>query len=162
MTMKEGFFAKNIGTTTNKQHGLKVSKGNEIKILGKLALDTTATAANADAFIVPSGLKFFLTKMAIRPSTAVVDAGTTTGVIKVSYALAGTATLADSSLSTNVTTALLTSTTNTTTDVVLAAPLALPGGARVILRHVQGAGGSVAGVCDVTVYGVETEPGIET
>lgn len=162
MSVREGFFAKTIGTTTNVQHGLKVSKGNETQILNKLSLDTTASAANAAAFIVPLGLRFVLTKMSIRPTTAVVDAGTTTGVIKVSYAVQGTATLADSSLSTNVTTALLTSTTNTTTDVVLAAPLALPGGTRVVLRHVQGTGGSVAGVADVSVFGTETEPGVAT
>ena len=162
MTMKEACFQKNIGSSTTIQHGLNVAKGNETRILGKVALDTTATAANADAFIVPSGLKYFLTKMAIRPTTAVVDAGTTTAVIKVSYAVAGTAALVDSSLSTNVTTALLSNNTNTTTDVVLASPLALTGGARVVLRHVQGTGASVAGICDVTVFGCETDPGIES
>ena len=161
MSVENGFFEKNIGTGANRKHGLRVSKGNEIPIITDLSVDTTATAANQLGIVVPLGLRYRLTRLSVRPTTAVVAADTTAGVIKVSYAVQGTATLADSSLSLTMNTTVMGATTNNSTDSVLAAPLAMPGGTLVMLRHVQAAGGSPTGVCVATVYAVEDDPNTE-
>lgn len=161
MTVEEGMFSKTIGTTTNLKSGLKVATGNEINVLNA-SITATAATANQATWVVPNTGNYRLTRMAIRQTTAVVAADTTTGVVKVSYALTGTATLADSLLTANFTTAAMTSGATVTTDVILAAPLTLAPGTLVALRNVQGTGGSVAGVVSVSVYATEVDTNTNT
>ena len=154
-----GSFSKRIGSSqTGQLDGLLTAKGNETKVLTATGLDITATAATASSFVVPNNRNFKLTQASVRPTTATVNATTTTGVIKVSYAPVGTSTLQDiTDLTINTVTGSLTTGTTTTTDFIMGTPQNLPGGTRVVLRHVQAAGGSAAGVYDVSVYAVESD-----
>lgn len=159
--METGYFSKRIGSgQTGTQEGLLTAKGNEIRLLNKTALDITASAATSDSTVIPNGRTFKLTQMSIRETTAVVNNGSVTGVVKVGYIPVGTATIQDiSGLTVYVTTAAggLTGATTQTTDFVLSTPQVLPGGTVIVLRHVQATGGSAAGVMHVSVFGTESD-----
>jgi len=159
--MESGTFSKRIGSgQTGTQEGLLTAKGNEYRILRANTLDITASAATADTFVVPNNRTFKLTQMSIRETTAVVNNGSVTGVVKVGYIPVGTATIQDiSGLTVNVTTAAggLSGATTQTTDFVLSTPQTLPGGTAVVLRHVQATGGSAAGVMHVSVFATESD-----
>lgn len=159
--METGYFTKRIGSgQTGTQEGLLVAKGNEIPLLNKAALDITGSAATHDQFVVPNTRTYKLTQMSIRETTAVVNNGSVTGVIKVGYIPVGTATIQDiSGLTVYVTTAVggLTGATTQTTDFILSTPQTLPGGTVLVLRHVQATGGSAAGIMNVTVFGTESD-----
>ena len=161
MTVSEGFFAKKVGTGANEKSGLFVAKGNEIAIMST-SVTSTATAANQAVWVVPNGLNYRLTRMAIRATTTVVTGDTTVGSLTVKYAVTETATLASSLLTANFTTAGMSAGTTVTTDVTLAAPLVLAPGTLVALVNVAGAGGSPAGVASCTVFAQEVNADQQT
>ena len=143
--------------------GNQTAMGNEQNILNTVGagITVTAAAANDAQLLIPLRNRFLFTKFLLRATTAVADATTITPVIKVSYAVQGTATLADSTAALNITTANLGSGTGTTIDYNFT-PFALAPGSFVVLRHVAGTGSPVAGVVQSTSYMSELEASVTT
>ncbi len=165
MTVTIGRFAKSFktGTSTFDEDCL-TSVGNEQVLLksrpiAAVGIDIAAAAANADTCMIPRGMRVKQTRMALRATTAVVDAGSIVPVVKTSYAAHGTAstTLTDTNAIASIGSTNLGTDTLSTADWVFNSDVITPG-SRLVLRHVQGTGGSVAGVLDVSCWFREVKP----
>jgi hypothetical protein len=167
MTVTIGRFAKSFktGTSTFDEDCL-TSVGNEYPLLksrpiAAVGIDIAATAANADTIMVPGGMRLKQTRMILRATTAVVDAGSIVPVVKTSGAVTGTAstTFTDTNAIASIGSTNLGTDTLTQANWVFNSDVVTPN-TRLVLRHVQGTGGSVAGVLDVSCWFREVKPDV--
>lgn len=125
-----------------------LAEGNEIKIL-EASIDISAAAAVADEFVVGTGQKFQLTRIATR-MTAVANNGS--GAVLVQRAAQGVATGSETTVATETLTTGKYGTLTTTVESTFDAEDLNPGD-YVTLNHTQD--GSDTGVATVCVYARE-------
>lgn len=164
MTVTLGRFAKSFATSsTVSDEDCITSVGNEFRILGSLrsavaGITMSQTATTHESYVVPRGMRMKQTRMVIRPTTSVVNAGSVQGVIKTSWSVQGTATsnLTDTNCTATINTSNFGTDTTRATDTAFNSQVIAPE-SRIVLRHIE-ATSSPDGVCDTVVFAREVKP----
>lgn len=164
MTVTLGRFAKSFQTGSYTfDEDCFTSIGNETRILGSLrtavaGITISQTATTHESFIVPRGMRYKQTRMVIRPTTAVVNAGSVQGVIKTSWEVQGTAVtnLTDTNCTATINTSNFGTDTTRATDTAFLSQVIAPE-SRIVIRHVQ-ATSSPDGILDTLVFAREIKP----
>lgn len=156
MAIPNHAIAKFFNDETYGQINTHAIEGNEHNI-ANANFAIAATAGIQGSCVIGRGHKYSLTRLVIRPTTAVVN-GNSDAKIRVYRTPQGTA-YGSKQLVKEVSgiTSVLGSDTTSTTEFVLDTNIALNGGDLVTIENVAGTGGGVAGQFVVSVYAHEKE-----